>query len=119
MDDRLMYSELGCYKDANETLLRKIGKNDYYDLSPLRSETMKDEFRRFISHRGSQVSLNTVQHDKAYFRQLCEALRTRKNIPDSLLGWEEAKWVQFLKGWMLKNGIALNREKRAPTGQRT
>lgn len=62
MDDRLMYSELGCYKDADEALLQTIGKNGYYDLSPLRSETMKDEFRRYIRHRGSQVSLNTVQH---------------------------------------------------------
>lgn len=116
MDDRLLYSELDCYKNADEALIRRIGKNGYFDLSPLRSETMKDEFRRFISHRGSQVSLNTLQHDKAYFRQLCEALRTRKNIPDSLLGWEETKWVQFLKGWMLKNGIALNREKKSVYG---
>lgn len=61
--------------------------------------------------------MNTVQHDKSYFRQLCEALRSRKKIPESLLDWEETKWVQFLKGWMLKNGIALS-EERAYMGQR-
>lgn len=54
MDDRLMYKELDCYKDADETLLRKIGKNDYYDLSSLRSETMKDEFQRYIRYRGTR-----------------------------------------------------------------
>lgn len=65
---------------------------------------------------GGARYLNTVQHEKTYYRRFCEAIRTRKNIPDSLLDWEETKWVQFLKGWMLKNGIALNAEKKSVYG---
>lgn len=56
MEDRFYYRELECYKRADETLLRKIGKNDYFDLSLLPTATMKKEFRRYIQYRGQQIT---------------------------------------------------------------
>lgn len=67
MEDRFYYRELECYEKAGEALLRVIGKNDYFDLSLLGTETMKEEFRRYIRYRGTQVSLNTIQHEKSCF----------------------------------------------------
>ena len=71
----------------HETLLRKIGKNDYFDLSLLGTETMKEEFRRYIRYRGTQ---------------LCQVLQTRRNLPKSLMDWEEKRWIQLLKAWIQK-----------------
>ena len=112
MEDRFYYRELECYEKAGEDLLRVIGKNDYFDLSLLGTETMKEEFRRYIRYRGTQVSLNTIQHEKSCFRQFCQTLQTRRDLPESLLDWEEDRWVQLLKAWMMRNGIPLTREKK-------
>lgn len=112
MDDRVYYRELECYEKADLELVRVIGKEDYYDLSLLPSTLMRDEFRRYLKARGSQVSLNTIKHEKTYYKQFCAALKSRKNIPDSLLAWDEKQWMQMLKGWMLQKGIALTIEKR-------
>lgn len=116
MEDRFYYRELECCRKAEGTLPKEIGQSDYYDLSPLRSETMKEEFRRYIRYRGTQVSLNTIKHDKTYFRQFCQAIQTRRNLPESLMDWEEKKWIQLLKAWMMQNGIALSREKKSVYG---
>lgn len=107
MDDKLYYRELECYAKASESTIRMIGKKDYYDLSQLPSETMKCEFAHYTRKHGEQVSLNTIQHDKTYFNQCCEFFKTRRNLPDSMLDWEENSWVQLLKAWMLQNGISL------------
>lgn len=107
MDDKLYYRELECYGKAPEALLKAIGKKDYYDLSQLPSETMKCEFAQYLRKRSEQVSLNTIQHDKACFNQCCEFFKTRRNLPDSLLGWEENRWITLLKAWMLQKGIPL------------
>lgn len=116
MEDKIYYRDLECYADAEEATLRMIGKMDFYDLSQLPAETMKEEFRRYIRYKGSQVSLGTIQQEKTYFKQFCMALQTRKRIPESLMDWEEKSWVQLLKGWMLQNGIRLTEEKKSVYG---
>lgn len=110
MDDKLYYRELACYADAEESVLRVIGKMDFYDLSLLPGKIMREEFRRYLYSRGQQVSLNTIQHEKSCFRQFCEAIRGRKT-PDSLLEWEESEWIRIFKGWMMLNGITITEKK--------
>lgn len=107
MDDKLYYRELECYGKAPEALIKAIGKKDYYDLSQLPSEAMKCEFAQYLRKRSEQVSLNTIQQDKTYFKQCCEFFKTRRNLPDSLLDWEENRWITLLKAWMLQKGISL------------
>ncbi|MCQ5144528.1 tyrosine-type recombinase/integrase [Enterocloster bolteae] len=111
MEDRIYYRELECCQNAPESIVRMIGRQDFYDLSALPEEAMKKEFADYIRERGRQVSLNTIQHDKSYFMQCCAFLMTLRRCPKSLLEWDEKKWVQMLKGWMLQNGIAITREK--------
>lgn len=110
MDDKLYYRELVCYEDAEESVLRMIGKMDFYDLSLLPGETMREEFRRYLYSRGRQVTLRTIQHEKTYFKQFCEAIRAKK-VPQSLLDLEESKWISIFKGWMMLNGIAISEKK--------
>lgn len=90
MDDKLYYRELACYDDAEESVLRMIGKMDFYDLSLLPGESMREEFRRYLYSRGRQVTLRTIQQEKAYFKQFCAALQTKRTL-GSLLEWEESE----------------------------
>lgn len=115
MDDKLYYRELACYADAEESVLRMIGKMDFYDLSLLSGKTMREEFRRYLYSRGSQVKLNTIQHEKTYFKQFCEAVRM-KRTPESLLDWEESEWIRIFKGWMMLNGIPFIKKKKSVWG---
>lgn len=110
MDDKLYYRELECYSTASESVKSSIGKNGYFDLALLPSETIKNEFSKYIRKRSEQVSFNTMQRDKAHFNQCCVFFKSRKNLPDSLLDWDENHWIQLLKAWMLQNGLPLTRE---------
>ena len=101
MENRLYYWELACYGTSGNLPQRAIGKSNFIDLSLLPKETMREEYRRYFLYRGSQVSLNTICHEKAYYKQVCQALQLRKNIPDSFLGWQPSKWIELLKIWML------------------
>ena len=75
MEDRFYYRKLECYIEPEKELPRKNWENAYFDLSLLPTETMKEEFRRYIRYRGTQVALNTIRHDNIYFRQFCQAKR--------------------------------------------
>lgn len=115
MEDKLYYKELGCYKDADEAVLRQIGKNDFYDLTLLPSKTMREEFRKYLYSRGRQVGVNTIQHEKTCFKQFCKSIQA-KRTPESLLDWDENKWIRILKGWMMADGIAITKKKKSVYG---
>lgn len=107
MRDKLYDRELECYKDINEAQIRRCGKRDYIDLVPLPFQTMREEICRYFRYRGTQVSFNTILHDKAHYNLFCQAIQGHKNLPESLLDWEERRWVQIVKAYMLQNGKPL------------
>lgn len=117
MEDRIYYRELECYQNAPESIVRMIGRQDFYDLSQLPTDNMKDEFRRYLRQRGSQVKLLTIQHEKNQFKQFCHAVQIHRRIPASLLDWQEKQWIQMIKAWMLQNGIPLTTEKKSVYGK--
>lgn len=112
MEDKLYYQELECYGKAPEPLPGFTEKDDFLDLSLLPTKTMRKEFRRYFLYRGTQISQKTIRNDRSCFRQFCQALRRQKTVPESLLDWEEKKWVRILKVWMLENGMKLSTEKK-------
>ena len=118
MENRLYYWELACYETSVNLPQRVIGKSNFIDLSLLPKETMREEYRRYFLYRGGQVSLNTICHEKAYYKQVCQALQLWKNVPDNFLGWKPSKWIELLKIWMLQNGIPLYEEKESVYGTR-
>lgn len=115
MEDKFYYKELDCYEDADETVLRQIGKMDFYDLGLLPGRAMREEFRKYLYARGRQVGINTIRHEKTSFKQFCKAIQA-KRTPESLLDWDEDKWIRILKGWMMANGIAITVEKKSVYG---
>lgn len=116
MENRLYYCELECCKDTDETFSRAAGGKDFIDLSLLPSETMREEISRYFRYRGMHVSLNTIQHEKVAYKLFCQAMQDRRDLPDSLLGWEESRWVQVMKGCLLKKGMPLTQENQSVYG---
>lgn len=116
MENRLYYRELECCKDTDETFSRAAGGKDFIDLSLLPSETMREEISRYFRYRGMHVSLNTIQHEKVAYKLFCQAMQDRRDLPDSLLGWEESRWVQVMKGCLLKKGMPLTQENQSVYG---
>lgn len=64
MDNRVFYRELECGIAAIQNGKSLDAETDCYDLSLLPTDTMKEEFRRYLLHRGKNVSLRTVKADK-------------------------------------------------------
>lgn len=116
MENKLYYRELKCYSKAKPALLRQIGKNDYIDLSLLPRERMREEFRNYILHRGTTVSLKTIQTEKSFYKQICKAIAQGRGSPASFQEWERDKWVLLIEAWMMKNGIPLFYNKKSVYG---
>lgn len=106
MTDRLYYTELECYKAAEEAGRRFLEDSSYYDLSILPSETMREEYKRYLLYRGTQVSMMTIQHEKTYYKQIINVMSNAKRPPSSFVSWDEKRWVQMTKVWMLQNNIS-------------
>ncbi len=91
-------------------------QTDYIDLSLLPSGAMQEEMSRYFQYRGTLVSLNTLRRDKCYYNAFCRAMKSHKSLPDSLLEWEENKWVMLIKGYLLQNGKPLTIQKQSAYG---
>lgn len=116
MENRLYYRELKCYPNADESLLREIGKKDYIDLTLLPGKKMKEEFRAYILYRGTVVSLSTIQAEKTFYKQICMAISQSRHPPDSFLDWDMEKWTRLIEAWMLQNNIPVFYHKKSVYG---
>lgn len=111
MKNRIYYKELACYKKAIEQGKELRHRNGFFDIERLPANRMREEIKGFILERGNRVSYSTMLHDKVQYNQLISFLEQAdlKNT-DSFLDKPQKKWVQLLKGWMLKNGKPLTCE---------
>lgn len=106
MNERIYYHELKCYKKATKEQKEKLNREDYYDLSRLPTETLKEEFNGFIRQRGRCVSLLTMKAERVYYNHICELLGNcdlESIMDESYAILEESlkKWM-FQKGWQIK-----------------
>ncbi len=104
MTDKVYYSELECYADEKEPERRYSDDRNFYDLTMLPTETMREEYRRYLISRGKQVSMKTIIREKAYYKKLVGAMTAVRKTPKSFLCWDEERWIQITKMWMMKNG---------------
>lgn len=77
---------------------------------------MKEEFRRYLLHRGKNVSLRTIKEGETYYKQLCQAIQRSRKKPHSFTDWNEKEWIKLLHIWMLENGTAFFYEKKTVYG---
>ena len=111
MIDRVYYRELECYQNMDQTGHKYDEKTAYYDLSILPTDTMREEFRRFLINEGTRVKIETIQQGKTFYKQLVSILNIAKKKPSSFLSWSEERWIQMAKMWMMQNGVAFYESK--------
>lgn len=116
MDNKVFYRELECGRTAIQNGEKLDAETDCFDLSLLPTDTMKEEFHRYLLHRGTEVSLTTVKADKTYYKQLCQAIQRARKKPRSFTDWSEKEWIKLLHIWMLGNGKQLFCEKKSAYG---
>jgi len=116
MGDKVFYRELECGIAAIQNGKSLDAETDCYDLSLLPTDTMKEEFRRYLLHRGKNVSLRTIKHNKTYYNQLCQAIQCSRKKPRSFIDWDEKEWTKLLHVWMLGNGMAFFYERKTVYG---
>lgn len=116
MDDKVFYRELECGIAVIQNGKSLDAETDCYDLSLLPTNDMKKEFRQYLLHRGKNVSLKTVKHDKTYYNQLCQAIQRSRKKPRSFTDWDEKEWTKLLHIWMLENGMAFFYERKTVYG---
>ena len=111
MIDRVYYRELECYQNMDQTGHKYDEKTAYYDLSILPTDTMREEFRRFLINEGTRVKIETIQQGKTFYKQLVSILNIAKKKPSSFLSWSEERWIQMAKMWLMQNGVAFYESK--------
>lgn len=111
MENRIYYKELACYGKAIEQGKVLRHRSGYFDFERLPVNRMREEIKGFILERGNRFSYSTMLHDKVQYNQLINFLgQVDLKNTDSFLDKSQKKWIQLLKGWMLKNGKPLTCE---------
>lgn len=115
-EDRIYYKELTCYEKAEEKeKLRSI--DGYFDLTKLPTDQMRAEMKRYIIERGAKVSYQTIMHDKSYYSYLSDFLKqVNLHNVNSFLDKPKSRWIQLLKGWMMRKGMPLTYESKSVYG---
>ena len=77
MKERLYLRELPIYQNATESQKKAVGKNPYYDLELLPSQTMREEMTEFLKARSNEVLLTTIYKEKQFYSQICSFIQKR------------------------------------------
>ena len=92
----------------------KIQRDGKFDLAKLPTQTLKDEFRRYIIYRGENGKYTTLVYDRRSYNHLVNFLNDKinRNV-NSLSDRTVEKWVTLLKGWMMEQGIPITKKKKS------
>lgn len=107
MDERIYLWDLFDKETTPEAQRKMVGKNPYYDLSPIRPPKMREEIAAFIKWRSTQVCAARVYSDRQYYKKVCRFLQESVRSETSLLDKPADVWMRQFKGWMFKEQIPL------------
>jgi len=93
-----------------------VGKNPYYDLELLPSQTMREEMTEFLKARSNEVLLTTIYKEKQFYSQICSFIQKRAKQVKSFRDRKEETWLRQLKGWLLEENIPLTYEYQSVYG---
>lgn len=65
-----------------------MGKNPYYDLELLPSQTMREEMTEFLKARSNEVLLTTIYKEKQFYSQICSFIQKLSEADQELSGQE-------------------------------
>lgn len=95
-----------------------MGKNSYYDLESLPSQTIREEMAEFIIHRGSEVAAVTIYREYGYYKKVCCFLQKRAKKVKSFRDRNAEMWMRQFKGWLLEENIPLTHKECGLNGKR-
>lgn len=107
MNERIYLWDLFDKEQTPEAQRKMVGKNPYYDLSPIPSPTVREEMAAFIRWRSTQVCAARVYSDRQYYKKLCRFFQESIRPQTSLLDKPADVWIRQFKGWMFKEQIPL------------
>ena len=95
----------------------KKQRDGKFDLAKLPTQTLKDEFRRYITYRGENGKYTTLVYDRRSYNHLVNFLNDKinRNV-NSLSDRTAEKWITLLKGWMMEQGIPITQKKKSVYG---
>ncbi len=107
MNERIYLWELFDKEQTPEAQRKMVGKNPYYDLSPIPSPKVREEMAAFIRWRSTQVCAARVYSDRQYYKKLCRFFQESIRPQTSLLDKPADVWIRQFKGWMFKEQIPI------------
>ena len=107
MNERIYLWELFDKEQTPEAQRKMVGKNPYYDLSPIPSPKVREEMAAFIRWRSTQVCAARVYSDRQYYKKLCRFFQESIRPKTSLLDKPADVWIRLFKSWMFKEQIPL------------
>lgn len=106
---RIYLRDLPCYQQASEEQQKKCGQNPFFDLSPLPSEQLRQEWESYIRKTSEIYTLGSFFQHRVYYNQICRFISSRHRSVNSMKDRTKDQWVVQFKGWMMSEGIQLNR----------
>lgn len=107
MNERIYLWDLFDKEQTPEAQRKMVGKNPYYDLSPIPSPKVQEEMVAFIRWRSTQVCAARVYSDRQYYKKLCRFFQESIRPKTSLLDKPADVWIRQFKSWMFKEQIPL------------
>lgn len=108
--------ELSSYQKATVAQKKRVGKNPYYDLTCLPSQTMREEMSEFLRYRGNEVSISTIYGECNYYKKICRFIQNRAQGVVSFRDRQTDIWLKQFKVWMLEEKIPLTYENKGVYG---
>lgn len=106
---KIYMKDLPCYEKAKEkpsTAIKRVG-NRFFDLGKIPCEGLRAEIRPFLLHRGTMLTLSSMQEEIRQYNVFCRFLQAKGMELNSLRGIESHIMIQQLKVWLLKQGYKL------------
>lgn len=119
MESKIYLRRLPSYQNLTAAQEKYVGINVFYNLAPIPSEKMKEEFRDYILYRSEKVAITTLLGERKHFKVLCRFLQKRAVRINSLRDLDKETWVHRLKQWMMLEGIPLTYEFVGTYGNRS
>lgn len=107
MNERIYLWDLFDKEQTPKAQRKMVGKNPYYDLSPIPSPKVREEMAAFIRWRSTQVCAARVYSDRQYYKKLCRFFQESIRPKTSLLDKPADVWIRQFKSWMFKEQIPL------------
>ena len=112
---RIYVKDLACYKNANagqrRAALKRLSPDNYFDLDLLPTEGLKEEWRKYLTFRGEQLSLGSIRAELWPYHVLCRFLKEVYPGLERFLDEELLQMQKQLKKWMMKNGYNLTQSR--------